>query len=109
MRNVATRKLFGGYFMNYLLQAYACSPYKGGEYAVSWGWVRHLDERLNDGDILYVASLTLRKEDVVKYNLKHVVLLEIKGLEKYGFLNYNSIFYRIWQCKAYKELRKKNI
>lgn len=95
--------------MNYLLQAYACSPYKGGEYAVSWGWVRHLDERLNDGDILYVASLTLRKEDVVKYNLKHVVLLEIKGLEKYGFLNYNSIFYRIWQCKAYKELRKKKI
>ena len=52
--------------MNYLLQAYACSPYKGGEYAVSWGWVRHLDEILNDGDILYVASLTLRKEDVVK-------------------------------------------
>lgn len=37
MRNAATRKLFGGYFMNYLLQAYACSPYKGGEYAVSWG------------------------------------------------------------------------
>lgn len=95
--------------MNYLLQAYACSPYKGGEYAVSWGWVRHLDERLNDGDILYVASLTLRKEDVVNYNLKHVVLLEIKGIKKYGFLNYNSLFYRIWQCKAYKEIRKKNI
>lgn len=95
--------------MNYLLQAYACSPYKGGEYAVSWGWITHIDEKLNNNDVLYVVSLTLTQEDIKRFNLKHVVLIKVDKMEKYKFLNYNFLFYRIWQYKAYKKVRKLKI
>lgn len=95
--------------MKYLIQAYACSPYKGGEYAVSWGWIIHLDRQLQMQDEIYVVSLTLQQEDIIKYGLKHVKLVPIKGLSKYNFLNYNHLFYKIWQNKAYKTIKNMKI
>ena len=88
--------------MNYLIQAYACSPYKGGEYAVSWGWISHLDKLLKDDDRIYVTSLTLTQQNIIDFGLKHVEIISIDGLDIFRFLNYNSIFYHIWQSKAYK-------
>lgn len=46
--------------MNILLQAYACAPDKGGEFAVSWGWLSHLNATLAIGDWIYVVSDTLK-------------------------------------------------
>ena len=36
--------------MNILIQAYACSADKDGAFAVSWGWIRQLDQRLFERD-----------------------------------------------------------
>ena len=92
--------------MNYLIQAYACSPNQGGEYAVSWGWIIHLDKFLDDTDRIYVVSLTLKQEDVENAGLKHVKLVPVKGINKYEFLHYNQLFYQIWQKKAYSTIKK---
>ena len=72
--------------MNYLIQAYACSSVQGGEYAVSWGWITHLSN-----------------------GLKNVSVLNVEGMEKYKFLNYNQIYYMIWQYKAYRMIKKMNL
>lgn len=95
--------------MNYLIQAYACSPYKGGEYAVSWGWITHLDKKVKDNDRIYVISLTLTKKDIADFQLKHVQLISISGMDKWLFLNYNAIYYRIWQRKAYLTIKRSKI
>lgn len=95
--------------MNYLIQAYACSPYKGGEYAVSWGWITHLDKKVKDNDRIYVISLTLTQKDIVDFQLKHVQLISISGMDKWLFLNYNAIYYRIWQRKAYLTIKRSKI
>lgn len=95
--------------MNYLIQAYACSPYKGGEYAVSWGWITHLDRKIKDGDLIYVVSLTLTEKDIIDFGLKHVRLISISGMKKWSFLNYNALYYRIWQNKAYWTVKKREI
>ena len=95
--------------MNYLIQAYACSPYKGGEYAVSWGWITHLDRKIKDGDLIYVVSLTLTEKDIIDFGLKHVRLISISGMKKWNFLNYNTLYYRIWQNKAYWTVKKREI
>lgn len=95
--------------MNYLIQAYACSPYKGGEYAVSWGWITHLDKKVKDSDCIWVASLTLTKEDVINFGLKHVRLISVLEMEKWEFLNYNALYFRIWQRKVYSTIKKEKI
>lgn len=95
--------------MNYLVQAYACSPYKGGEYAVSWGWITHLDEKVKDSDCIWVASLTLTEEDIIDFGLKHVRLISVSGMKKWSFLNYNALYFRIWQRKAYSTIKKSGI
>lgn len=95
--------------MNYLIQAFACSPYKGGEYAVSWGWITHLDKRVQSEDCIWVASITLTEKDIEDFGLKHVRLLQVRGMEKWKFLDFNPLYYRIWQRKAYKEAKKLKI
>lgn len=95
--------------MIYLIQAYACSPYKGGEYAVSWGWITHLDNRCGDEDQILVMSITLSEKDIKDFNLRHVRLLPIHGMERWEFLNYNALYYRIWQRKAYRMVKTNKI
>lgn len=95
--------------MNYLIQAFACLPHKGGEYAVSWGWIIHLDKRVKDEDCIWVASITLTEKDIKDFGLKHVRLIPIRGMEKWNFLDFNPLYYRIWQRKAYKEAKKLKI
>lgn len=95
--------------MNYLIQAYACSPYKGGEYAISWGWITHLDEKVKENDCIYVVSLTLTKKDISDFGLKHVRLIPVSGMEKWKFLNYNTLYFRIWQRKAYLTINRSGI
>lgn len=95
--------------MNYLIQAYACSPYKGGEYAVSWGWITHLDSKVRDTDCIWIASLTLKEKDIIDFGLKHVRLISVSGMKKWNFLNYNALYYRIWQRKVYTTIKKYEI
>lgn len=95
--------------MNYLIQAYACSPDKGGEFAVSWGWITHLDSKISEDDNVYVLSLTLKENDIDRYHLKNVHLIPINGLEKYNFLHFNNIYHYIWLNKAYKATKNTGI
>lgn len=97
--------------MNYLIQAYACSTNQGGEYAVSWGWISCLDQVVDENDHIYVVSLTLTEQEIIAAGLKHTQLVPVKGMDKFNFLNYNSIYYYIWQKKAYRAVvdLKKNI
>lgn len=95
--------------MNYLIQAYACSPDKGGEFAVSWGWIVNLDKAVSDNDKIYVISLTLKSKQVEKYKLKHVELLIIKDLDKIEFLSRTPFYYIMWQKIAYKTVKQSGI
>lgn len=95
--------------MNYLIQAFACSPYRGGEYAVSWGWISHLDRMVKDEDLIFVVSLTLTEKDIYDFKLTHVRLLAIPGIEKWNFLNYNAVYYKIWQRMAYGMVKASGI
>lgn len=95
--------------MNYLIQAFACSPNLGGEYAVSWGWIFHLDRVVNEKDCIYVLSCTLSQNEIDEASLKHVKLVIVSGMEKYNFLNYNKMYYEIWQRKAYKIVKNMNL
>lgn len=88
--------------MNFLFQGYACSAIKGGEYAISYGWLAHLDAAVREEDTIYIVSLTFTESDLEKSNLKHVKILNIIGMEKWNFLHYNSLYYSIWQKKAYR-------
>lgn len=36
--------------MRYLIQTYACSPYKRGKYAVLWRWITQLDKQAKNDD-----------------------------------------------------------
>ena len=56
--------------MNYLIQAYACSPDKGGEFAISWGWITHLNQIINEDDNIYVISLTLKQEELNDHGIR---------------------------------------
>lgn len=94
--------------MNFLIQAYACSAHQGGEYAVSWGWITHLDQVVNDSDTIYVVSLTLTDQEIQAAGLKHVKIITINGMDRYRFLNFNAIYYYIWLNKAYKAVKKTN-
>ena len=95
--------------MNYLIQAYACSSVQGGEYAVSWGWITHLSNVIGESDQIYVVSLTLQQKEIDDNGLKNVSVLNVEGMEKYKFLNYNQIYYMIWQYKAYRMIKKMNL
>ena len=95
--------------MNYLIQAYACSPDKGGEFAISWGWITHLNQIINEDDNIYVISLTLKQEELNDHGLRNVHLIPIEGLEKYNFLHFNNAFHFIWLKKAYKAAKKSGI
>lgn len=88
--------------MNYLIQGFACSPYRGGEYAVSWGWISHLYDKIGTEDHIYVLSLTLQQDDLAKNKIDdRVSLIHVDGMEKWKFLNYNLVYQIIWQHKAY--------
>ncbi len=93
--------------MNILFQAYACSPDKGGEFAVSWGWLNRLDRLLKEDDCLYVISLTLKEQDIVKSNLKHVKLIQIEHLDRIKWMR--GAYYIGWQWLAYKTIKKMNV
>ena len=95
--------------MNYLIQAYACSPYQGGVFAVSWGWITHLYRMTNENDNIYIVSLTLKKQELVEHNLVRCHLIDIPNLRRYAFLHFNNIFHYIWLRKAYKAVKKTGI
>ena len=69
--------------MNYLIQAWACLPDKGGEFAVSWGWISHLSNCIGESDSIYVVSLTLKNEHIQEYQLKNVKVIDIEAFEKF--------------------------
>lgn len=94
--------------MNILLQAYVCAPDKGGEFAMSWGWLSHLDNLLTDSDCVYVASDSLTEEHISKLN--HVKLLKIEYPHNlYNFLKHTRIWYVLWQRYAYHVAIKSGI
>ena len=74
--------------MNILIQAYACAADKGGEFSVSWGWIRQLDKRVQEQDKIFVCSLTLTEHEIEKSGLKHVELIPVDNLDK--FMKYSS-------------------
>ncbi|MCI6698764.1 MAG: hypothetical protein MR488_06360 [Lachnospiraceae bacterium] len=92
--------------MNYLIQAYACSPDRGGEFGVSWGWITHLYREVNDNDNIYIVSLTLKKQDLAEHNLERCHMIDIPNLGRYEFLHYNDLFHYIWLREAYKAVKK---
>lgn len=95
--------------MNYLIQAYACSPHQGGEFGVSWGWITHLYRETNENDKIYIVSLTLKKQDLIEHNLVRCHLIDIPNLERYDFLHHNNLFHYIWLRKAYRAVKKTGI
>lgn len=94
---------------NYLIQAYACSPKKGGEYGVSWGWITHLDQVVSDDDTIFVVSLTLQDKDIKENSLKHVVLISVKNMHRFDFLSSTPFYYWIWQRMAYYTVKHQKI
>lgn len=94
---------------NYLIQAYACSPNRGGEFGVSWGWLTHLDKVVSDEDTIYVVSLTLRETDIKENSLKHVVLIPVKNMHLFEFLSSTPFYYWIWQRMAYYKIKQQKI
>lgn len=95
--------------MNYLIQAYACSPDRGGEFGVSWGWITHLYRETNDNDNIYIVSLTLKKHDLAEHNLERCHIIDIPNLGRYEFLHYNNLFHYIWLREAYKAVKRTGI
>ena len=96
--------------MNILIQAWSCDPYRGGEFAVSWGWIANLDRVLKQGDKIYVCSRGLREEDIVKEGLKHVELLKVKFPHIfYEIFRESSMTYILWQHYAYYAAKKLGI
>lgn len=95
--------------MNILIQAYACSADKGGEFAVSYGWIQQLDQRLCEQDKIYVCSLTLKEYEIAQSGFKHVELLPIDHLEKFMKYSDKQYFYPLWQYLAYRTVKKRNI
>ena len=95
--------------MNYLIQAYACSPDRGGEFGISWGWVTHLYRETNDNDNIYIVSLTLKKHDLTEHNLERCHIIDIPNLGRYEFLHYDNLFHYIWLREAYKAVKKTGI
>lgn len=93
--------------MNILFQAYACLPDKGGEFAVSWGWLNRLDSMLNEDDCIYVISLTLEERHITNSSLKHVKLIHIEQLEKIKWMR--GAYYLGWQWLAYKTVKKMDV
>lgn len=99
--------------MNYLIQAFACLPNKGGEFAVSWGWITHLDKHVRKKDRIYVLSKTLKKSDIDAAKLKNVQLIDIeetkymlKYQKKFG---YNAFYHIMWMKAAYNTILKSKL
>lgn len=95
--------------MNILIQAYACAADKGGEFSVSWGWIRQLDKRVQEQDKIFVCSLTLTEHEIEKSGLKHVELIPVDNLDKFMKYSSKQYFYLIWQYLAYRTVKKKNL
>ena len=96
--------------MNILIQAWSCSPNRGGEFAVSWGWITGLDQKLGNTDKIYVLSRGLEDDDIMHAGLKHVELLHVKfPYVFYKIFGESSITYILWQRYAYQSARKKGI
>lgn len=96
--------------MNILFQAYMCAPDKGGEFAVSWGWLSRLNSKLGAGDKIYVVSDALKREHLKNYPLEHVELLEVKYPKKlYNILKRTRIWFILWQKYAYRAASKTGI
>ena len=88
--------------MNILIQAWSCSPNRGGEFAVSWGWITGLDQKLGNTDKIYVLSRGLEDDDIMHAGLKHVELLHVKfPYVFYKIFGESSITYILWQRYAY--------
>ena len=95
--------------MNYLIQAWACLPDKGGEFAVSWGWISHLSNCIGESDSIYVVSLTLKNEHIQEYQLKNVKVIDIEAFEKFKFLENTPLYYWVWQRLAYRKVSSMDI
>lgn len=88
--------------MNCLLQLYACDPYQGGEFAVSWGWLIHLEKQLAEKDKIYVCSATLKQEDIDRHRLKHVQLITIQTDNIKYAVKIPQLYYFLWLWEAWK-------
>lgn len=94
--------------MNILLQAYACSPEKGGEFAVSWGWLAHLDSMVSDNDRIYVVSDSLTEAHICY--LRHVQILKVNyPIKLYKMLRHTRLWYVLWQRFAYYSAIKSGV
>lgn len=80
---------------------------KGGEFSVSWGWIRQLDKRVQEQDKIFVCSLTLTEHEIEKSGLKHVELIPVDNLDKFMKYSSKQYFYLIWQYLAYRTVKKK--
>jgi glycosyltransferase involved in cell wall biosynthesis len=95
--------------MNYLIQAYACSPDRGGEFGVSWELLKRLDGRVHRGDNIYVVSLTLTQKNIDTSSLRNVKLIHVKGMKMWSWLIKYPVYYWIWQRAAYFSCLKTNL
>lgn len=96
--------------MNILFQAYVCDPNRGGEFAISWGWLKRLNSLLNESDYIYVVSDSLTDEMVSSNGLKHVKVLPVlypKWL--YQLLRHTRIWYLLWQRYAFRAAVKSGV
>lgn len=96
--------------MNILIQAYMCAPDRGGEFAVSWGWLSRLEKRLGSDDQIYVVSDSLKKEHLEEFHLDRVKILRVNYPQKlYGLLKHTRIWFILWQRYAYLAAMKSGI
>lgn len=96
--------------MNILLQVFSCDPQRGGEFAVSWGWIQKLNENLRDGDKIYVIT---RKGNIEKINQKNLKNVQIISVDYPQILNTifkeSGIMFMLWQYYAYKAAQRTKI
>lgn len=95
--------------MNILIQAWACSPDKGGEYGVSWGWISKLDKKVGKDDRIYVLSYTLKESQIQESNLKHVQLINVNRLNRIKFLEGSLLYYTLWQIMSFETIKRTKI
>lgn len=99
-----------GETMNILIQAFSCDPDRGGEFAVSWGWIKQLDRQLKKGDIIYVATRRGNIKKIENEHLEHVKILQVRYPKiLYSIFKESSFMFLFWQYYAYKAAKKLKI
>lgn len=96
--------------MNILIQAFSCNPNRGGEFAVSWGWIKELNNKLKDDDRIYIVTRSGNIKSIESEHLEHVKILEVKYPHIiYRVFKERSIMFSFWQYYAYKAAKKLKI